>query len=84
MTIEVKVYQATLIIGASSRAKILEISKLRAGTLIVDDSYPLTFDPYQAINRMTKEKDIITTIAGGIQGPSIVKKTTHSVYSMGI
>ena len=46
------VYSADLIVGATSTPRALDISRLRAGTVLVDDSFPHCFDATAAIARM--------------------------------
>ncbi len=60
-------YQADLIVGASSAANILEVAKLRPGTLVADDSFPALFDAQAAWRRMRGAADVLLTGAGRLQ-----------------
>ena len=51
-----EIYDATLIIGATNVPDILDIDRLKPGTLIVDDSGPHCFSPEQAIKRFEKHE----------------------------
>lgn len=64
-----EIYQATLIIGATNVADILDITKIKPGTLIVDDSAPHCFAVEQAMQRLKNQGDILFT-EGGILKPS--------------
>ncbi len=68
--------QTTFIIGATSTPDIIEIDRLQPGTICVDDSFPLGFDPQKAIRRVEDEGDIVITIAGGLAGPRPVTVPT--------
>ncbi|KPL90187.1 hybrid non-ribosomal peptide synthetase/type I polyketide synthase [Herpetosiphon geysericola] len=65
------VYQAQIIVAATSTAGIIEVERLQAGTILVDDSFPPCLDPKRAIERMQTRGDVL--IVGGGQltcGPS--------------
>ncbi|MBM7845681.1 non-ribosomal peptide synthetase/type I polyketide synthase [Herpetosiphon giganteus] len=65
------VYQAQIIVAATSTAGIIEVERLHAGTILVDDSFPPCLDPKRAIARMQTRGDVL--IVGGGQlacGPS--------------
>ncbi|WP_110514487.1 non-ribosomal peptide synthetase/type I polyketide synthase [Herpetosiphon llansteffanensis] len=65
------VYQAQIIVAATSTAGIIEVERLQAGTILVDDSFPPCLDPKRAIQRMQTRGDVL--IVGGGQlacGPS--------------
>jgi len=57
-------YHSTFIVGATNVPDILDIFKLKSGTMIVDDSGPHCFDVKQAIARFEKDKDILFTEGG--------------------
>jgi predicted amino acid dehydrogenase/acyl carrier protein len=67
-------YEATLMVGATSVPKILDVGRLRAGTLIVDDSGPHCFDPQLARRRIQQEQDILFTEGGVLQLPHALKR----------
>ncbi len=57
------VYAAGLIVGATSRPRVLNVDRLRPGTIVVDDSFPHCFDAGAAIARMRGAADVL--LAGG-------------------
>ncbi len=57
-------YASDIIIGASSAGNVLDISKIRPGSVLVDDSFPHIVDVRKAIARMEKEKDVLIVGAG--------------------
>ncbi len=60
------VYQADLVIAASSAGRrILDIDRLRPGTILIDDSFPHCFDPSMAHRRMQTRSDIVV-VGGGL------------------
>lgn len=61
--------QATLILSATSTPLVVDVTKLRPGTLVVDDSFPFGFDAVAAAERVSSDADIMMTIAGGLRGP---------------
>ena len=63
-TVPDEFYSADIIIGASSNGKVLEVSKILPGTVIVDDSFPHIFDVKKAIFRMKNEQDVLIVGAG--------------------
>ena len=70
-------YGSDLIIGASNVPNILNVSQLKPGSLIVDDSGPYCFDPQKAIARIKKRKDILITQGGGLNMPCEIKETKY-------
>lgn len=65
--------KTTFILGATSSPYVIDIDRLRPGTMIVDDSFPLGFDTQKAMRRIQHQKDILITIAGALAGPYPVK-----------
>ncbi|MBN1944640.1 MAG: amino acid adenylation domain-containing protein [Bradymonadales bacterium] len=57
-------YAADVLIGASSRGGILDVARLRPGTLLLDDSFPSLVDRQAAILRMERQQDVATLGAG--------------------
>jgi predicted amino acid dehydrogenase len=72
-----EIYDATLIIGATSVPDILDIERVKPGTLIVDDSGPHCFSPEQAIKRFEKQKDILFTEGGVLLAPHPIETVIH-------
>lgn len=65
----VEIYDATFIVGATNVPDILDIQRLQAGTLIVDDSGPHCFSTQEAISRFEKQQDILFTEGGILKSP---------------
>ncbi|MFE2182109.1 hypothetical protein [Streptomyces sp. NPDC059455] len=63
------VYEADLIItavsGGSGGTAVLDIDRLRPGTVVVDDSFPHCFDTARALARMRERCDVLT-VGGGL------------------
>ena len=57
-------YEARLIVGATNAADVVEIDRLQAGTMLVDDSAPHCFSPASAIERFSVRNDILFTEGG--------------------
>jgi len=64
-------YEAQLMIGSSSKGKILKVDHFLPGTILADDSFPHIVDTKDAIKRMKDRKDILIVGAGKINvGPN--------------
>eukprot|EP00003_Mantamonas_plastica_P015640 TRINITY_DN2640_c0_g1_i2.p1 TRINITY_DN2640_c0_g1~~TRINITY_DN2640_c0_g1_i2.p1 ORF type:complete len:468 (+),score=152.50 TRINITY_DN2640_c0_g1_i2:1266-2669(+) len=63
-------YAGTLFVGATSQPDVVEVDKLPAGALIVDDSHPHCFNMDQALERMESVGDIFFTEAGKLLADS--------------
>ncbi|MFD5567433.1 amino acid adenylation domain-containing protein [Streptomyces cadmiisoli] len=60
------VYRADLIVTAVSGAgALLDIDRLRPGTIVVDDSFPHCFDTAKALDRMAARRDVLV-VGGGL------------------
>nr|MBA2573278.1 AMP-binding protein [Nocardioidaceae bacterium] len=78
-------YEADLIIAANSADRpILDIDRLRPGTIVVDDSFPHCFDAGAAIRRMERQGDVLV-VGGGLLrcGPSEQKLADDLVMPAG-
>lgn len=71
------VYAASVIVGATNAPNVLDVQRLRPGTLIVDDSDPHCFDADAAIQRFETAGDILFTEGGALRAPDIIK---HRIY----
>jgi predicted amino acid dehydrogenase len=70
-------YDATLIVGVTNVPDVLEVPKLRPGTLIVDDSAPHCFDVERAYERLLNDHDILYTEGGLLQTPFPLEHSTY-------
>ncbi|MFI9587557.1 amino acid adenylation domain-containing protein [Streptomyces sp. NPDC052236] len=60
------VYEADLVVTAvSGGGTLLDVDRLRPGTIVVDDSFPHCFDAARAIERMRRQRDVIV-VGGGL------------------
>lgn len=64
------VYEASVILGATSQAEVLDVARLRPGTLLVDDSAPHCVSVLDAIRRMRTQGDVIVCEAGSVRAPA--------------
>ncbi|MGW4755156.1 amino acid adenylation domain-containing protein [Streptomyces chartreusis] len=60
------VYGAEVIVTAVSGAtRLLDVARLRPGTIVVDDSFPHCFDTTSALDRMDRDQDVLV-VGGGL------------------
>jgi amino acid adenylation domain-containing protein len=64
-----EIYEATLIIGATNVPDVLDITRVKPGTLIVDDSAPHCFVSELAVERFQEQEDILFTEGGVLRSP---------------
>ncbi|HEX3450177.1 MAG TPA: phosphopantetheine-binding protein, partial [Isosphaeraceae bacterium] len=62
-------YEARVIVGATNVANILDIDRVAAGSIVVDDSAPHAFDSEKALGRFHKRGDILVTEGGVLLAP---------------
>jgi hypothetical protein len=62
-------YEASLIVGATNAAEVLDIGRVAPGTIIVDDSAPHAFSSEQALRRFSEQGDILVTEGGVLLAP---------------
>lgn len=72
-----EVYKASLIIGATNIPDLLDINKLRPGSLIVDDSGPHCFSKKDAVLRLRKDGDILFTEGGVLEAEEPMHKMIY-------
>jgi len=72
-----EIYNSSLIVGATNVPDILDISRVKAGTMIVDDSAPHCFVSELAIQRLRSQEDILFTEGGVLRSPYAVN---HLIY----
>ncbi|MGW4871935.1 amino acid adenylation domain-containing protein [Streptomyces chartreusis] len=60
------IYGADVIVTAVSGAtRLLDVARLRPGTIVVDDSFPHCFDTTSALDRMDRDRDVLV-VGGGL------------------
>jgi amino acid adenylation domain-containing protein len=72
-----EIYNATLIVGATNVPDVLDISQVKPGTLIVDDSGPHCFKSELAIKRFQEHQDILFTEGGVLKSPQPISKVEY-------
>ncbi len=72
-----EIYDASMIIGATNVAHILDINKVKPGTMIVDDSAPHCFIPEIAIERFKNQADILFSEAGVMKSAEPIIEQLH-------
>jgi acyl carrier protein len=72
-----EVYQASLIVGATSAAGILDVARLRPYSLLVDDSAPHCFARAAAEKRLRERGDLLFTEGGVLQAPEPIPRLLH-------
>ncbi|MDM8527780.1 amino acid adenylation domain-containing protein [Anaerolineales bacterium HSG24] len=75
--IPAELYTATLIVGATNVPDVLDITQIRPGTLIIDDSAPHCFSVPLAIERFQRQADILFTEGGILQSPDFITQTIY-------
>ncbi|MFE5487351.1 amino acid adenylation domain-containing protein [Streptomyces sp. NPDC056527] len=75
-TLPAAVYEAGLLITAvSGGGAVLDVSRLRAGAIVVDDSFPHCFDTGAALARMRERRDVLI-VGGGLLSVGSVERRT--------
>lgn len=64
-----EIYDTSLIVGATNAPDVLDITQVKPGTLIVDDSAPHCFTAELAIQRFQEQEDILFTEGGNLRSP---------------
>ncbi len=72
-----EVYGASLILGATNFPSVIDVERLRPGTIIVDDSYPHSFDVQAAFRRFDRAHDVLFAVAGLVQSPLPIREIRH-------
>jgi hypothetical protein len=65
-----QVYDARVIVGATNVANVLDARRLRAGTVLIDDSAPHCFDITVARARAQAQGDILVSEGGLVRSPT--------------
>ncbi|XXT15462.1 MupA/Atu3671 family FMN-dependent luciferase-like monooxygenase [Sorangium sp. So ce429] len=72
-----EVYAATTLIGATSVSGVLDVARLRPGTIVVDDSSPHCFDPGAALRRVSERADLLVTEGGKLRADRPIASVQH-------
>jgi hypothetical protein len=68
-------YEATTILTAVSVPGVIDVARLRPGTILADDSYPPAFSLERAIERTESDADLFFGNAGMARLPELVRET---------
>lgn len=70
-------YDSTFIIGATNVPDILDIRRVRPGTMIVDDSAPHCFVTEHATERFRAQEDVLFTEGGMLRSPQPIRNLIY-------
>ncbi|NEP85167.1 MAG: amino acid adenylation protein [Okeania sp. SIO3B3] len=70
-------YNASLIVGATNVPNVLDVNRLKPGTLLIDDSSPHCFKVDDAIQRLETQNDILFTEGGVLKLPQAANMITY-------
>ena len=72
-----RLYDASVLVGATNVPNLLEVGSIRPGTVIVDDSAPHCFKPQEVIQRFQDGQDILFSAGGTLQPPEPVRRIRY-------
>jgi acyl transferase domain-containing protein/NAD(P)-dependent dehydrogenase (short-subunit alcohol dehydrogenase family)/acyl carrier protein len=72
-----QVLSTKLIVSAVDRAGLVDPGRLGSGTILLDDSYPPTFDPEMAWRRMDEQQDVVIASGGFARLPAAIHETFY-------
>jgi predicted amino acid dehydrogenase len=72
-----ELYEATLIIGATNVPEVLDIMRVKPGTLIADESMPRCFNRELAIQRFEKHADILFSKGDNLKSPHPIQQISY-------
>jgi pyochelin synthetase len=70
-------YEATLIVGATNAPDVLDVDRLRPGTLVVDDSVPPCYRREVALARVQERYDLLFAEGGVLHAGEPIGKLIH-------
>lgn len=70
-------YDGSVIVGATNAANLLDVERLSAGTLIVDDSAPHCLNGPAALRRFMETQDILCTEGGFVRASVPMPRIAH-------
>ncbi len=72
-----RLFDASVVVGATNVPDLLRIDRLRPGTLLVDDSAPHCFAPEDARRRHIQDADILFTEGGVLRSPEPLMRLAY-------
>ncbi|ATB30894.1 AMP-binding protein [Melittangium boletus] len=78
-----EVYASSLVLSATNVPHLLDVNRLRPGTLVVDDSAPHCFEPRRAIRRFQEKRDVLFSEAGALRSHRPVGEIRELTFATG-
>jgi hypothetical protein len=72
-----QVLSTKLIVSAVDQIGLVDPRRLGSGTILLDDSYPPTFDPEMAWRRMDEQQDVVIASGGFARLPAAIHETFY-------
>lgn len=72
-----ELYQAGTIVGATNVTDLLDVDRLRPGTILIDDSAPHCFRTEDAFARLERAGDILFTEGGVLMAPAKIPQVAY-------
>jgi hypothetical protein len=72
-----EVYESSLLLGATNYPCVIDIDRLRPGSILIDDSYPHSFDVDLAFKRLSRSNDVLFSVAGLVLAPTPIEETRY-------
>ena len=70
-------YNCSLLVGATNVAEVLDLERVKPGTLIVDDRRPQCFKAEDAVRRFLSKGDILFTEGDTLQSPTVITQLKY-------
>ncbi|MCP4396413.1 MAG: AMP-binding protein, partial [bacterium] len=67
--------ECDMILGAASTGLVLDVDRLKPGTIVIDDSFPRAFDDEKARQRMERSQDVLL-LGGGMLDVGVLERTS--------
>ncbi|MBN1982877.1 MAG: AMP-binding protein, partial [Chitinivibrionales bacterium] len=77
MEIPSSIYAARIFIGATNVENILDITKVKPGSILIDDSAPHCFNTYEGMTRLQNDNDILFTEGGFLKSPTHINQLSY-------
>jgi len=72
-----RVYEARVVVGATNVPNVLDVNRLKPGSVLIDDSAPHCFDVAQAALRLQQQGDLVVSEGGLVRSPTVL---SHRVF----
>jgi hypothetical protein len=78
-----RLYDATVIVGATNVENVVDVERLAPGTLVVDDSWPHCMNGPAALARFTSSQDILFTEGGFVRSRAPMRRLVYQPAALG-